>query len=324
MSVVVHRLSSRGACEATRSATRPSASSHVYLPPGLDPARPLSRAARGRRLHGHGGDAVQHRSARRGPDARASIGSSFRRCPSAWSSRPTASTASAATSTSTRRRSAATRIILLDEIMPFVEKQVPSAWAVFGKSSGRLRLDRPRDAAPGGVPGPRGHSGDSNFELCYIADFPSALDAFRDAGGPTAWLDSYWADVNRHRKKYHGARLPRHGGALLAEPGAPAPRHRFPVRPRDGRFHSRGVEAMARVGSGQMVDRTRTRSRSCKLVYVDCGTRDEFTLVWGARALEPTPRGGREDALRGVRRRSHGDSLPLRRELADAREGART
>ena len=36
------------------------------------------------------------------------------------------------------------------------------------------------------------HSGDAGFELCYMPDMSAALDAFRDAGGPAAWLDRFW------------------------------------------------------------------------------------------------------------------------------------
>ena len=34
-----------------------------------------------------------------------------------------------------------------------------------------------------------------------------------------------------------------------------------------------------------MVDRYAKNLRRLRLVYVDCGTKDEFNLIWGARAL---------------------------------------
>jgi hypothetical protein len=45
------------------------------------------------------------------------------------------------------------------------------------------------------------HSGDAAFEYCYLPDFPKALDAFREAGGPKKWLDNFWKKANHHEKK---------------------------------------------------------------------------------------------------------------------------
>src|SRR5262249_2780752 len=95
---------------------------------------------------------------------------------------------------------------LLHEVMPFVEAQAKvSGWAVFGKSSGGYgsmvvgsrNADRFRALAC--------HSGDANFELCYLGEAFPALDAYRKAGGPAAWLEAFWADDNRHRKGHHQA-----------------------------------------------------------------------------------------------------------------------
>lgn len=35
----------------------------------------------------------------------------------------------------------------------------------------------------------------------------------------------------------------------------------------------------------RMVERYSTNLKQMKLIYIDCGTRDEFNLIWGARML---------------------------------------
>src|SRR5215813_12294282 len=96
---------------------------------------------------------------------------------------------------------------LVDEIIPFVDanyRTIPSGtWGVFGKSSGGYGSIVLGMRRPDVFCAIADHSGDSNFELCYIPDFPGALDAFREAGGPAAWLDRYWADDNRRRDRHH-------------------------------------------------------------------------------------------------------------------------
>jgi S-formylglutathione hydrolase FrmB len=176
---------------------------------------------------------------------------------------------------------------LFDEIIPFVEKEVRvSGWAVFGKSSGGYgsivlgmrHPDRFRALAC--------HSGDANFELCYSQDVPRALDAFRAAGGPTAWLEAYWSDSNRHRKQHHP---PLDFIAMAAHyspnPASPHLGIDFPYDLETGVFRPDVWERWRAWDPVNMVDKHMDALKKLALVYVDCGTKDEFTLHWGARAL---------------------------------------
>src|SRR5262245_4210856 len=81
---------------------------------------------------------------------------------------------------------------LVDEIVPFVQKTHSTGdWGVFGKSSGGYGSIVLGMRHPELFKVLADHSGDSNFELCYTGDFPDALDQFRDAGGPAAWLERF-------------------------------------------------------------------------------------------------------------------------------------
>lgn len=176
---------------------------------------------------------------------------------------------------------------LLQEVLPFVEKRYAvKRWGVFGKSSGGYGSIVLGMHHPNVFRAIADHSGDSNFELCYIPDFAPALDSFREAGGPAAWLEAFWADKNRHRKKHHKALNTLAMAAHYSpNPASPHVGIDFPFDLETGEF-KHDVWARWRAWDPvQMVSRYEEALKSLDLVYVDCGFRDEFTLIWGARAL---------------------------------------
>ena len=132
------------------------------------------------------------------------------------------------------------------------------------------------------------HSGDSNFELCYFPDFPGALDAFRDAGGPAAWLDRYWADANRRRQK-HFKPLNIVGMAAHYSPDPQAPaadlRIDWPFDLDTGEFRPAVWDRWRAWDPIQMLDRHADNLRRMRAIYLDCGSRDEYALHWGTRTL---------------------------------------
>lgn len=187
---------------------------------------------------------------------------------------------------------------LVDEVIPFVDatyRTLPrGGWGVFGKSSGGygsivLGMRRPdvfRALAD--------HSGDACFELCYLHDFPAALDAYREAGGPAAWLDRYWKDPNRRREKYFKP-LDALGMASHYSPNPEAPaahaRIDWPFDLETGEFRAAVWDRWRAWDPVNMVDRHVDNLRKLQAIYVDCGARDEFALHWGARALVGKLRG---------------------------------
>ena len=176
---------------------------------------------------------------------------------------------------------------LVDEIVPFVQKTHPTGdWGVFGKSSGGYGSIVLGMRHPELFKVLADHSGDSNFELCYTGDFPDALDQFRDAGGPAAWLERFWADDNRHRRKYH---KPLNVLAMAAHyspnPRSPHLGIDFPFDLDTGEFRADVWDRWRQWDPVQMVARYKDNLQKLRLIYVDCGKKDEFSLVWGARAL---------------------------------------
>ncbi|HEY0985927.1 MAG TPA: alpha/beta hydrolase-fold protein, partial [Kofleriaceae bacterium] len=167
-------------------------------------------------------------------------------------------------------------------------------WGVFGKSSGGYGAIVLGMRRPDVFCAIADHSGDANFELCYLPDFPAALDAYRDAGGPAAWLDRYWADPNHRREKFYKP-LNALGMAAHYSPNPEAPaahlRIDWPFDLETGEFRPAVWERWRAWDPVQMVDRHVEQLRKLRAIYIDCGVRDEFALHWGARTLARKIRG---------------------------------
>lgn len=176
---------------------------------------------------------------------------------------------------------------LLGEILPFVKKTYNVGhWGLMGKSSGGFGAIVLGMRHAGEFLALADHSGDSNFELAYIAELGEALDRFRDAGGPAKWLEAFWADENKHRKKYM---KPLNMLAMAAHyspnPSSPHLGVDFPVDLETGRFRLDVWDRWRAWDPVNLVEKHADDLKKLRLIYVDCGARDEWSLHWGARAL---------------------------------------
>lgn len=176
---------------------------------------------------------------------------------------------------------------LIHEIVPALEKRYSiSRWGVFGKSSGGygsliLGMKHPQLFQVLGC-----HSGDCNFELCYLPDFPKALNAFKRAGGPKAWLDNFWQDVNHKRGEYHAALNTFAMAAHYSpDPDSPHLGVEFPFCLETGVFKQAVWDRWRAHDPVNLVEKYAENLKKLRYIFVDCGTRDEFGLHWGARAL---------------------------------------
>jgi enterochelin esterase-like enzyme len=176
---------------------------------------------------------------------------------------------------------------LLSEVLPFVEaRHAVSAWGVFGKSSGGYGAIVQGMRHPDVFRAVADHSGDAGFELCYFPDIPEALERFRELGGPRAFLDRFWADDNRRRKKWmRGLNILGMAAHYSPNPDSPHLGIDFPVSLETGEIRWDVWQRWQAHDPVHMVDAHADALKKLALVYVDCGTRDEFNLIWGARAL---------------------------------------
>jgi len=176
---------------------------------------------------------------------------------------------------------------IINEIVPFVDKTYNiSKRAVWGKSSGGYGSFVLGMRHPEIFHALANHSGDSAFEYCYIQDFPKALDAFREAGGPKKWLANFWKKPNRHQAK---DAQPLN---ILAMAAHYSPNPKSKEMAVDLPFDLKTGEILQNVWNRwlswdpvRMVEKYGKNLKKIKLIYLDCGTKDEFSLQWGARIL---------------------------------------
>lgn len=181
---------------------------------------------------------------------------------------------------------------LVDEILPFVDatyRTHPSGmWGVYGKSSGGYGAIMLGMRKPDVFCAIADHSGDAGFELCYIPDFTGALDAYREAGGPQAWLEKFWREPNRRRSKFDKP-INILGMATHYSPDPTAPaadaRIAWPFDLATSEFKPAIWERWRAHDPVNLVDAHVPQLKKLRAIYVDCGSADEFALHWGNRAL---------------------------------------
>jgi pimeloyl-ACP methyl ester carboxylesterase len=168
------------------------------------------------------------------------------------------------------------------------------ARAVIGKSSGgygalRMGRDRPDVFAHLAC-----HSGDAYFEYCYLPDLPKAAAALLGAGSPAAWLE----DMRRRARetKLGGGDHPVLNVLAMAAHYAPDPAAplglALPFELPSGRIREDVWRRWLDEDPVRFVPAALDAYRRLETVFVDCGTRDEYHLRWGARMVAEALRAG--------------------------------
>lgn len=181
---------------------------------------------------------------------------------------------------------------VLDELIPAIEDQFnvarePSRRAVFGHSSGgyaALVHAMKHGDRWGAV---ASHSGDVGFELVYGRELASALATLASVGGePKVFLDKLWAADKIRGGQFNTLML-----LAMAATYAPEDEGYLGMRlPVDPRTCARDAERWARWSAWdplELVDASGSHASLAKLsaLYLDCGSRDEYFIHFGTRAL---------------------------------------
>lgn len=128
------------------------------------------------------------------------------------------------------------------------------------------------------------HSGDMYFEYCYLPDFPKCLNGLRSAGGLAAFLKKF--DESPRKKAEDLAVLNILAMASCYSPD-PASELGF-VLPFDletGRLREQVWSRWLEWDPVRVAARSEAALRSLRLLFLDCGTRDEWNLHYGARIM---------------------------------------
>jgi len=173
------------------------------------------------------------------------------------------------------------------EIVPFIEENYNvSSRAIWGKSSGGYGSIVLGMRHPDVFQALADHSGDAAFEYCYLVDFPKALDSFMEAGGPKKWLEAFWKKPNKHQHVDEAAL----NTFAMAAHYSPNPKSKelgvdLPFDLETGELRQDVWARWLGWDPVRMVEKYRSNLRKLKLIYIDCGKKDEYNLHWGAKML---------------------------------------
>lgn len=178
---------------------------------------------------------------------------------------------------------------VINEIIPFVDAHYrtiasPEGRGVFGKSSGgygSMILGMRHPDVFGAL---ACHSGDMSFDLCYGRDFPGTANAINKAGGVEAWWGRFAAQVKKNPDDFEALNILAMAACYSPAPDAPL---RIAL-PFDLHTCERIPEVWRRWlewDPVELLDRYGENLRGMRLLYIDCGSRDQFMLHFGARLM---------------------------------------
>jgi hypothetical protein len=135
------------------------------------------------------------------------------------------------------------------------------------------------------------HSGDSAFEYCYLPDFPKALEVYRRAGGghsdPKKWFEDFWRKPNKHQDPDDMTALNILGMTAHYSPNPQSPYLGcdFPFDLETGEIKQDVWNRWISYDPTRMVVKYQDNLKKMKLIYIDCGTKDEFNIHLGCRII---------------------------------------
>src|SRR6195256_1276116 len=176
---------------------------------------------------------------------------------------------------------------LLQEMLPAIELRFgcggPGRRGIFGKSSGgygtlthALRHSDIWSAAAC-------HSGDMGFELCYLPDMPAVLRALAGAGNS---IERWWRQLEEGQKYPDGSGQVVNVLAMAASYD-PDPAQFFGIRLPVTFDTCEVIEERwanwLRQDPVVAIETQASNLRRLKALYIDCGEKDQFNLLYGAR-----------------------------------------
>jgi hypothetical protein len=176
---------------------------------------------------------------------------------------------------------------IVDEIVPFIDFNYNvSKRAVLGKSSGgygALSLGMRHPHVFGAI---AAHSFDSCFEYCYLPDFPVAIKTLKNYQNPQHWLAEFWNYESR-RTKDDFTTLNILSMAAHYSPNVENQESNIdlPFDISTGNFKENVWSTWKQYDPINLVSKFTEQLRTMDLIYLDCGTFDEFNLHIGAKIV---------------------------------------
>ena len=176
---------------------------------------------------------------------------------------------------------------IVDEIIPFIDNNYNiSKRAVLGKSSGgygalSLGMHHPQvfDAIAA-------HSFDSCFEYCYLPDFPVVIRTLKKYQNPQHWLDEFWNNESSRTKDdfttLNILSMAAHYSPNSENKGLSID---LPFDLENGNFKKNVWSKWKQYDPINLVSNFVEQLKRMDLIYLDCGTSDEFNLQIGTKVF---------------------------------------
>jgi S-formylglutathione hydrolase FrmB len=178
---------------------------------------------------------------------------------------------------------------LVQEVVPLVDATFRTAphrdhRAVLGKSSGGFgaivhAMLHPRTWGAFAC-----HSGDSYFEFCFLADLPRSVAEIGRHGSVASFLDAFGRKAKHSPAETHALMH-----LAMAACFDPLPEHPdgfvLPVDLHTGALLPQRWERWLTWDPVRMIPRHAEALRSMRAAYIDCGSRDQYHLQFGARQM---------------------------------------
>jgi enterochelin esterase-like enzyme len=175
------------------------------------------------------------------------------------------------------------------ELVPLVDASFRCAGgsehrAVFGKSSGGFGALVQGMLHPETWGALACHSGDSYFEFCFLTDLPKTLNEIAKHGSIHGFLETFFGKKKRSAAETHAIMH-----LAMAACFDPQPDHpdgfELPVDLQTGRLRPSRWERWLSWDPVRMIPKHLDSLGSLRLLFIDCGSRDQYHLQYGARQM---------------------------------------
>jgi enterochelin esterase-like enzyme len=179
---------------------------------------------------------------------------------------------------------------LVEEVIPLVERTFAVApgrahRAVFGKSSGGYGAMVHGLLRPDVWGAIACHSGDAYWEYLFMGDFPNTLRCLMEhEGSVERFLEAIAGKEKLSTAESHALMSIGMAAHYDPDPAAPLGFH-LPFDPATGRLVPERWERWLRHDPVRILETHADNLRALSGIWIDCGWKDQYHLLWGARML---------------------------------------
>lgn len=177
---------------------------------------------------------------------------------------------------------------IIKELLPELKKRLNhGSVGIFGKGSGGFGAYTLAVRNSGLFRGFACHSLDSGFEYTFLPEFAATMDEFRSASGPARWLEKYWSGFNRiASSRLKVLQILCASAFFSPNPNSTEMGIDFPFDWNTGEFIDSVWSKWLTFDPARNVKNYFRQLENMSSIFLDVGTMDEFSAMWGARSID--------------------------------------